>query len=404
VGARFEPALMHLTFSNARTEVLRRIPVAQPAVEHVPIESAAGRVLAETIHADRDYPPFPRATRDGFAVRAGDVAAVPATLEVIGEVKAGSVFAGGVGAGQCVSIMTGAPVPDGVDAVVMVEYTEPPPVTILRSVSVGENIVPRGSESAAGSPVVRAGCRIGFPEIAMLASAGRQDVPVFRRPRVAIIPTGDEIVELDRTPTSCQIRNSNSYSLRAQVARAGGDPWALPIAPDEIGRLREIIEEGLTADLLLLSGGVSMGKFDLVEQVLSSLGAEIFFDGVEIQPGRPLVFGRCRGTSFFGLPGNPLSTMVCFELFARPAIACLSGSPAPPLLFPRARLTKPVRTKPGLTRFLPATMSEEGVELSGWQGSGDVAALVRSNCFVVVPPDRPEMNVGEWVGVLALER
>jgi molybdopterin molybdotransferase len=399
---------MVLSFPNARAEVLRRIPVAQPTVERVPLESAAGRVLAETIHADRDYPPFPRATRDGFAVRAIDVATVPATLEVIGEVKAGGQFAGCVGAGQCVSIMTGAPVPQGADAVVMVEYTESPPVTILRKVEAGENVVPRGSESSAGSPVVRAGCRIGFPEIAMLASVGRQDVPVFRRPRVAIIPTGDEIVELNATPSSCQIRNSNSYSLRSQVARAGADPWALPIAPDEIGRLREIIEQGLTADLLLLSGGVSMGKFDLVEQVLSSLGAEIVFDGVEIQPGRPLVFGRCRGTWFFGLPGNPLSTMVCFELFARPAIARLSGTATARLLFPRARLSKAIRTKPGLTRFLPAVLSGESdepvVELSGWQGSGDVAALVRSNCFVVVPPDRSEMNVGEWIGVLALDR
>ncbi len=416
---------MVLTFPNARAEVLRRIPIARPPTEHVPLESAAGRILAETIHADRDYPPFPRATRDGFAVRAADVAAVPATLQVIGEVKAGSEFAGAIDAGQCVSIMTGAPVPHGADAVVMVEYSaeyaesQPSRVTILRGVAAGENVVPRGSESPAGSPVVRAGCRLGFPEIAMLASVGRATAPVFRRPRVAIVPTGDEIVELDRAPSACQIRNSNSYSLRAQVARAGGDPWALPIAPDELGRLREIIEQGLTADLLLLSGGVSMGKFDLVEQVLAGLGAEIFFDGVEIQPGRPLVFGRCRESKalaldvarqawFFGLPGNPLSTMVCFELFARPTIARLAGADAPPLLFPRARLSKPVRVKPGLTRFLPAVLSGGGddptVELSGWQGSGDVAALVRSNCFIVAPPGTAEMNVGEWVGVLPLER
>jgi molybdopterin molybdotransferase len=403
---------MVLTFPNARAEVLRRISVAQPATDHVPLEAAAGRILAATIHADRDYPPFPRATRDGFAVRAADVAAVPTALEVIGEVRAGSEFTGEIGAGQCVSIMTGAPAPKGADAVVMVEYTEAEAsrVTIRRGVAAGENVVPRGSESAAGSPVVRAGCRIGFPEVAMLASVGCAAVPVFRRPRVAIIPTGDEVVELDQSPSACQIRNSNSYSLRAQAARAGGEPWALPIAPDEPGRLREIVEQGLTADLLLLSGGVSMGKFDLVEQVLSSLGAEIFFDGVEIQPGRPLVFGRCgpAGTWFFGLPGNPLSTMVCFELFARPAIARLAGAEPPPLVFPRARLSKPVRVKPGLTRFLPALLNGDGaeptVELSGWQGSGDVAALVRSNCFVVVPPDTPEMDVGEWIGVFPLER
>ncbi len=395
---------MVLTFSNARAEVLRRVALAHPSTESVPLESAAGRVLAETIHADRDYPPFPRATRDGFAVRAADV---PNELEVIGEVRAGSEFGGRVGVGQCVSIMTGAPVPEGADSVVMVEYTRESGaarVTIERGISPGENIVPRGTESAAGSPVLHAGSRIGFPEIAMLASVGRADVTVHRRPKVAIVPTGDEIVELDRTPSSCQIRNSNSYSLRAQVARAGGEPWALPIAPDEIGRLREIIEQGLTADLLLLSGGVSMGKFDLVEQVLTGLGAEIFFDGVEIQPGRPLVFGRCRNAWFLGLPGNPLSTMVCFELFARPAIARLSGAEPQEAVFPRARLRAPVRVKAGLTRFLPATLTSEGVELVGWHGSGDVAALVRANCFIVVPPDTPEMNVGEWIGVLPLDR
>lgn len=398
---------MVLSFPDARAAVLDRIGVARPTIDSVPLESASGRVLAMDASADRDYPPFPRATRDGFAVRASDVATVPATLRLIGEVRAGSEFSGTVGEGECVSIMTGAPVPRGADAVVMVEYSVEDTsgsVTISRSVASGENIVPRGSESAMKSRVLAAGTRIGFPEVAMLASVGWSHVPVYRRPRVAIIPTGDEIVELDQAPTACQIRNSNSYSLRTQVARAGGEAMALPIAPDEAARLREIIEQGLTADLLLLSGGVSMGKFDLVEQVLADLGAEIVFDGVEIQPGRPLVFGRARNTWFFGLPGNPLSTMVCFELFARPAIARLSGVKQASPVFPHARLRKDVRVKPGLTRFLPATFDEQGVELTGWQGSGDVAALVRSNCFAVIPPDRADVSAGEWIAMLEIPR
>ena len=277
-------------------------------------------------------------------------------------------------------------------------------MAIHRAIAAGENIGPRGSESAARSRVLSRGTRIGFPEVAMLASVGRAAAPVYRRPRVAIIPTGDEIVELADAPSACQIRNSNSYSLRTQVSRAGGDAVPLPIAPDETARLRELIERGLESDLLLLSGGVSMGKFDLVEQVLADLGAEIFFTGVEMQPGRPLVFGRARNTWFFGLPGNPLSTMVCFELFARPAIARLSGIDDVPLLLTHARLREDVRVKPGLTRFLPASLNSEGVALTAWHGSGDVAALVRSNCFLVVPDDKTEMKAGDWAAIMEIPR
>ncbi len=390
-----------LRFSEARETVLARVGESKVQIEQVSIEDAQGRVLAADILADRDYPPFHRATRDGYAVRAAD----RGPLRIIGEVPAGKVFSGKIGAGECVSIMTGAPAPEGADAVVMVEYTrvENGQVVIDRPVAPGENIVPRGSESPPNQRVLEKGAAIGYPEIAMLASVGRRSVPVFARPRVAILSTGDEVVEIDREPLPHQIRNSNSFGLRAQVAAAGGDPVQLPVAPDERVRLRELLEQGLEADLLLVSGGVSMGKYDLVEGVLGDLGAEIFFDAVAIQPGRPLVFGRARGKFFFGLPGNPLSTMVCFELFARPALERLAGRKPQPLVFPKARLLKMVRTKPGLTRFLPARLAgasfDPTVELSGWQGSGDVAALVRSNCFLVVPEDRPELPEGEWVHV-----
>ena len=413
---------MMLRFSEARRTVLDKVRAVsdRPARETAELSAAAGRVLGELILADRDYPPFDRATRDGYAVRAAEVAAPPVELKLVGEVRAGSVFDGTVHAGECVSIMTGAPVPAGADAVVMIEYSKrldeeeagAERIQIQRSVQASENLVPRGSEASAAAVVLPAGRRLGYAEIGILASVGCATVPVFRRPQVAILPTGDEVLELDRQPLPFQIRNSNSYSLRVQVAAVGGHPCPLPIAPDEYGRLRQLIEQGLAADLLLLSGGVSVGKYDLVEQVLRDLDAEFYFDAVAIKPGRPLVFGRARGTLFFGLPGNPLSTMVTFELFARPALDLLCGAESPPLVFPLARLEQPVRQKPGLTSFLPAILSQAAapeeagrdflpaVQAVPWQGSGDVAALARANCYLVVPEDRGELAEGELVGVL----
>jgi molybdopterin molybdotransferase len=285
---------------------------------------------------------------------------------------------------------------------------------------VGENFVPRGSEARAGQLLVDRGRRLDHAGIAIAASIGKSHVQVFRKPRVAVLSTGDEVVEIDATPGLAQIRNSNSYSLAAQIQSAGGEAVRLRIAPDERGRLRVLIEEGLGCDLLLLTGGVSMGKYDLVEQVLGELGAEFYFTGAEIQPGRPVVFGSCvasaagEGTRagapaphrkyFFGLPGNPVSTMVTFELFARPMLEALAGMTPRRLVFLRARLKSEIRTKTGLKRFLPAVLSGEfenaEVELARWQGSGDIAALVRANCYVVIPPERERIEAGEWVSLL----
>jgi molybdopterin molybdotransferase len=241
-----------------------------------------------------------------------------------------------------------------------------------------------------------------------MASVGMGSVKVFRKPRVAILATGDEIVDVASTPGPVQIRNSNTYSLAAQVADAGGEAVLLPVAPDEAVRLRELIEQGFQSDLLLLSGGVSMGKHDLVEQVLSEMGAEFFFTGAQIQPGRPVVFGRVsRGSGlkyFFGLPGNPVSTMVTFDLFAKPMIEALMGMFARKLVFLAARLKSEIKTKPGLKRFLPGILSGEferaEVALAGWQGSGDIAAVARAHCYIVVPPDREKMVAGEWISVM----
>ena len=369
--------------------------------EQIPSLESAGRVLAEDVLADRDYPPFPRSARDGFAVRAADV---PGELTVIGEVRAGEVYRGSVGPGEAVEIMTGAPLPEGADAIVMVEHTERSGdrVKITRSLKTGENFNAQGIEARRGSTVLSVGRRLGFAEIALLAMVGRECATVYKRPRVAILPTGDEIVEAGQQPEAFQIRNSNAWSMAVQVARAGGEPQILPIARDNYESTRGLIEQGLTHDLLLLSGGVSAGKYDIVERVLADLGARFFFDRVLVQPGQPLVFGTARGKFFFGLPGNPASTMVTFEVFARAAMELLGGAAEAPLPLLQARLSKDVRHKPGLTRFLPAQVSADGstVTPEPWQGSGDVNALARANAFLVTEPERESWTAGDMIRVL----
>ncbi len=421
-----------LTFDDARRVVEEHASNLLPgAEESVPLLQAAGRILAEPITADREIPPFRRATRDGYAVRATDLATLPARLKVIGEIKAGREYPpSALNAGEAFSIMTGAPVPLGADAVVMVEYTSQPEnvVEITRTIAPGENLVPQGAEAKRGGLLLAVGTRLNAPAIALAASVGRSQLKVFTRPRVAVLTTGDEIVELDAEVGPAQIRNSNSYSLAVQIQEAGGDPVLLPIAPDEPRRLRELIEQGLHSDLLIMTGGVSMGRYDLVEQVLAELGAEFFFTGAKIQPGKPAVFGRClcgagtpfdnlkagsarEGASappsykyFFGLPGNPVSTMVTFELFARPMLEALCGMSPRPLRFLHARLKSDIHVKTGLTRFLPAVLSgayeNSQAELVPWQGSGDIAAQSRANCYIVTTPDREHFPAGDWVAIL----
>jgi len=358
-------------------------------------------VLAENIVADRDYPPVARSIRDGFAVRSADL---PAKLQVVGEVRAGESTSLALQPGQAIEIMTGAPVPEGADAIVMVEHTkrEHDRVHIERTQKPGDFINPAGAEARKDSILVRKGSRISFPQVAMLATVGRSSVPVYRRPTVSILSTGDEVVNIDQTPRNYQVRNSNAWALAAQVTRAGGEPVVLPIASDEYNHTRALIEEGLDSDLLLLSGGVSAGKYDLVEQVLADLGAEFFFTRVAIQPGQPLVFGRVREKFFFGLPGNPASTMVTFEVFARAALELLGGQTEPLLPIAFAKLTVDFKHKTGLTRFLPARLSADGMEITPirWAGSSDVPALAQSNCFLVADPDRESWQAGDLISVL----
>jgi molybdopterin molybdotransferase len=392
-----------LGFPEARAKVIDTVRQARelPAVEDVALHAAAGRVLAADVTADRDSPALDRSARDGYAVRAADL---PGELEVIGEVRAGERFSGAVGPGQAVEIMTGAPVPAGADAVVMVENTRPASgrVRIDRGAQPGQAINPRGAEAAAGERVLRAGTRLDYTGIAALAAFGHSRVPVYCRPTVAILATGDELVEVAETPAEFQIRNSNAHSLAAQVVRAGGAPVTLPLARDTVEQTHLMVSRGLEADLLLISGGVSAGKYDLVEEVLAGFGAEFYFDRVLIQPGQPLVFGRVLGKFFFGLPGNPASTMVTFEVFARAALELLGGQTETALAMPWARLTREFRHRAGLTRFLPALLTSDGAEVTPveWHGSGDVPALTRANAFLVADPNHPVYAAGEWIRVL----
>ena len=418
------------SFHEARQKVIEVVgklaAQSRLSAEATSLGRALGRVLASEVVADRDYPPFDRSTRDGFAVRSEDVAPpeVPATLEVIGEVKAGDDLRGLAKLpmnGQCVQVMTGAAVPLQADAVVMNEHVrisdaysparlaQPGAlvggvIEVIQSATRGQNIVPRGSEARAGQKLLSAGQRLGYAELALAAQVGAAKVDVFARPRVALLSTGDEVVAVDAQPGPFEIRNSNCISLGAQVELAGGEPVVLGNARDRVEELRRMIEEGLKADILVLSGGVSMGKYDLVETVLRELGTEFHFDAVAIRPGRPAVFGACRGKPVFGLPGNPVSTMVTFELLVVPAIDLLSGTQARPLALFRAKLAKPVKQKAALTHFLPARVAwesgEAAVEELPWQGSGDIVALADANCFLVVRESRLEMAAGDWCEVL----
>ncbi len=396
-----------LSYEQARNKVIEQVGKKRGprATSVLSVWDALGLVLAQDVKTDREYPPFDRSTRDGYALRSKE-AASGAELKCVGEIKAGDTVREALAAGTCLQIMTGAAVPASADAVVMIEHTsrEGDLVHFERAAQPGQNIVPRGSEAAAAQTILTPGMRLGYAELALAAQVGAVHLQCAQRPRVAILSTGDEVVLADENPGKFQIRNSNSISLAAQVRIAGGEPVVLGNAADRIEDLGEKIERGLKEEALVLSGGVSMGKYDLVESVLRAMGVEFFFDAVAIRPGRPAVFGMCQGKPVFGLPGNPVSTMVTFELFVAPAIDLLSGAEARVLPLVEARLAGELKEKPGLAHFLPARVEWRGtvpeVKALRWQGSGDIAALAKANCFLVVPAEREKIEIGESVSVL----
>ena len=424
-----------LPFDEALAEVLRHasaIP-APSSSKTLPLLETVGRILSAPVRAERDQPPFARSTRDGYALRASDLHE-GASFRVIGTLRAGEAWSGPpLAAFQTLEIMTGAPLPSGADAVLMVEHTDREGDTLHpnpgRTLNAGENVVPQGAEARAFSDVIPAGQRLGAAEIALAAACGCAGIPTFTRPRVAIIATGDELVELGGLPLNAaghpapelwQIRNSNTYALAALVSEEAGEPVRLPIAPDNRDALHQRLHLARQHDLILFSGGVSMGKYDLVEPILAEAGAEFLFTGALIQPGKPVVFGRLPKVSklgtanwqlktedsklqeidnaepkvdawtyFFGLPGNPVSTEVCFRLFVAPLLRALSGQTTLPPRFSEARLAENVRGGSKVTRFLPAIVTSDWQRVEvrpvPWQGSGDLAANARANGFVVLP-------------------
>ena len=405
-----------LEFEEALAEVLRHAAIAAKprSTESAWLKDAIGRVLAEGVRAERDQPPFARSTRDGYAVRSTDISEEQ-PLRIVGSVRAGEMWRGtAVQDCEAIEIMTGAPLPEGADAVLMVEHAEIGSDGLLRvgagrKVDAGENVVPRGAEAREGAEVIPAGRRVGAAEVALAASCGYAQVEVYAPPKVAIVATGDELVELDAQPEPWQIRNSNSYALAAMVSGESSDPQRLAVARDTLDDLQERLTQAQDADLLLLSGGVSMGKYDLVEQALRDLGAEFVFTGAWIQPGKPVVFGRFprevkRWLYFFGLPGNPVSTEVCFRLFVAPMLRALAGQRQIAPRFVEATLAEDVKGGTRVTRFLPAIVDSDwkhvSVRVVPWQGSGDLAANARANGFVVLPNGVERFSASESVRVL----
>lgn len=430
-----------LSYPQAASHIADRaaqLALRKPAVEQIKLGASLGRVLASPLAADRDQPPFARSARDGYACRAAE-ASHHQFLAIAGTSRAGDAPSGPLPAAAAWEIMTGAPIPTGADAVMMVEHVETDgqlpsrSVRLLppRSIQAGEHVVLQGAQARRGDPLLAPGAVLNAGQIALAATCGFEILDVFVRPRVAILATGDELVPVSAEPGPGQIRNSNGPMLAALVEAAGGEPWLLPTAADRADALDASIAQAISArapanqpssarlgaDLLLITGGVSAGKFDLVEPALERAGATFTFTGIKIQPGKPTVFGEFAHTAThliqnkygtkcccLGLPGNPVSSAVTFLLFAAPILRALAGQLDFSPRFALARLVGEVNSKPGLTRFLPATcnfeLPEPQVSLVAWQGSGDLAALARSNCFLVVPETAERMEPGAIVRIL----
>jgi len=396
-----------ITVDQAISVILAR--VEELGSETVALEDAYCRILAEDVVADIDLPPFDRARMDGYALRAADVARTPAKLKVIGEVPAGARFDRSVAAGEAVKIFTGAPVPDGADSVQKVEVTRASDhtVEVLEATTVGQFITPHASEIASGEVVARAGRQIEAAEMAVLASFGYSQVKVSRRPRVAVISTGSELIDVSKKPSGAQIRNSNTYTLAAYAEKAGAIVDNLGTVEDTPEATREaLLRAADNRDIVITSGGVSMGDYDLVKAALKEIGAEIFFDRVSIRPGKPIVFAKRGATYFFGLPGNPVSTSVTFNVFVRPVIRKLQGADSPLLPVVSARLSRSLKDSSSRRSYLPARFFIEAgramIEPLKWGGSSDLVAFMRANALIIVREEVHEISEGELVESMLL--
>lgn len=376
--------------------------------ETVGLDDALARILNEDVASDVDMPPFDRSAMDGFALRADDCRVLPATLRVIGQVRAGEPPAVSVGTGEAVAIMTGAPLPRGADAVQQVEKTERRSdlVDVLAPVSAGMNVAPRGSEVRAGHRVLLRGTVIDPSVIAVLAAVGRSSLQVGRRPAVATLVTGDEIVDPSQTPSEAQIRNSNGPAIRAQALWAGAEHRSLGVVRDDAEAIARAVEKGLCADVLVVSGGVSEGAFDLVEGVFDRLGIDVLFRKVAIKPGAPLVFGRRGSTLVFGLPGNPVSAQVTFDVFVRPALLKMQGASCVSRPAITVQIDGNAKNMSGRRAHLPAHARFESdgsvARLVPSRGSADIVAHAQANCLVVIDADRHAVRSGDRAQALLL--
>ncbi len=379
-------------------------------IEQIHFQSALGRVLAENLVATCDIPPFDRSAMDGYALRAAETEAAPVELNFKGKIRAGDGMPERLNAGEAIAIMTGAPVPEGANAVQMFEQSQRSSdgskVTILKAVRAGENIVIHGSETAAGEVVLESGRHIGPAEIAVMATFGYSQVNVWQKPSIALLSTGDELVAVDDIPRLGQIRNSNAYCIASQLQLMDMDVKNLGIARDDREDLCRLILMGLEKDILVITGGVSMGEYDFVLDVLRKLDFNILFNKVAIKPGKPTVFARQGDKLVFGLPGNPVSALVTFECFVRPALGRLCGMLNSELPRIKGELLNDMEQSPGRTAFLPAwvTWEPEGwkVEPFPWKSSADIVGFSRANAAVIFPGDRHLMRRGEIVESMLL--
>ena len=396
---------------EAQRIVLEATPTL--GLEKISILDALGRVLGEDIVAERDNPPWDNSAMDGFAVRWDDIKQEyaiqkPVTLTVIEDVAAGKVPAKSVGAGQAIRIMTGAPLPKGADTVLKVEDTEHTPdfVRVFKPEQQGANIRPQGEDAKKGECIIGKGTQIRPGEAGMLAILAKSFIFVYQRPRVAIISTGDELADLDERFSEDKIINSNSYGIAAAVQEAGGIPLLLGIARDTPAALKEKISHGLTADILVLSGGVSMGDYDFTKAVFHELGAEMNFWKLAIRPGQPLAFGKIQGKLAFGLPGNPVSSMVTFEQLVRPAMLKMSGRQSYGRPVVQAIFQERFSKRTDRRHFLRGVLTREDgvfkVRTTGAQGSGMLTSMVKANCLIDIPVEVERVNPGDPVSVQLL--
>jgi molybdopterin molybdotransferase len=386
--------------------------VAPLGVERMPLRDALGRILAEEIRSNRDLPGFDNSAMDGYAVRVADVAGAsertPKRLQVMETVAAGSMPSVQVKAGEAVRIMTGAPVPRGADSIVPVERTRSSDgvVEILAEPAPGEFVRPSGEDLRVDELVMAPGKRLSPSDIGMLASLNHAMVDVWRRPRVSIVSTGDELVDIDQVPSGAQVVNSSAYALAAAVEECGGEAVILKVARDTPDEIRARLAEGVAMDAVLSTGGVSAGDFDHVKAILDELGMRTLFHGVAQKPGRPLKYGLIGQRPVFGLPGNPVSTMVCFYLYARPALLKMGGHTALGLPRVTARCAADIKTANNLTEFVRVKLERRDGEFhalpAGRQGSNILSALSRADGLLVGPARETVLKAGFQATVLLL--